>query len=70
MPAAWNIGATTSQLVSEVNGQQVMKCWALATRLPWVRITPFDAPVVPPVSKRPATLVLGDLSPCRLLGRA
>ena len=48
-PAAWNSGATTSQHVSGVNGQTIPMCIALATRLRWVSITPFDAPVVPPV---------------------
>ncbi len=49
VPAAWNIGATTSHRVSAVNGQHAMKWKALATRLPWVSITPLAAPVVPPV---------------------
>ena len=49
VPAAWNIGATTSHEVSAVNGQQAMKWKALATRLPWVSMTPLAAPVVPPV---------------------
>ncbi len=49
MPAAWNIGAATSQRVSGVKGQQAMKWKALATRLRWLSITPLAAPVVPPV---------------------
>ena len=49
VPAAWNIGATTMNRVSSVNGQHAMKWKALATRLPWVSMTPLAAPVVPPV---------------------
>ena len=49
VPAAWKSGATTSQLVSRVNGQQAMNAKALAMRLPCVSITPFGEPVVPPV---------------------
>ncbi len=48
-PAAWNRGAMISQRVAGVKGQMAMKWNVLATRFRWVSITPFAAPVVPPV---------------------
>ena len=48
-PAAWNSGAMINHRVSGRNGANAWKWKALATRLRWVSITPFEAPVVPPV---------------------
>jgi hypothetical protein len=48
-PAAWNSGAATSQRVSARNGNEAWKWRAFAVKLRWVSITPFAAPVVPPV---------------------
>ena len=49
VPAAWNIGANTSQTCSSAGCAIVMLCIALEIRLRCDSMTPFDAPVVPPV---------------------
>ena len=49
MPATWNIGHTCSQRWSGRWPVAARLCCALASRLPWLSITPFGVPVVPPV---------------------
>ena len=49
IPPVWNIGEATSHRVCRSKGQVAMKCSALETRLRWVCIAPFAAPVVPEV---------------------
>ena len=48
-PAAWNIGAITRMTSSGASGAAELNCSALASSARCVSITPFDAPVVPPV---------------------
>jgi hypothetical protein len=49
IPPVWNIGEATIHRVCRSKGQVAMKCSALLTRLRWVCIAPFAAPVVPEV---------------------
>ena len=49
VPPVWNIGEATSHRVSRAKGHVAMKCSPLETRLRWLCIAPFAAPVVPDV---------------------
>ena len=49
VPATWNIGQTWSQRCGW-RWPVAIRLWrALASRLPWLSITPLGRPVVPPV---------------------
>ena len=49
IPPVWNMGEATSHRVWRSKGQVAMKWSPLETRLRWVCMAPFAAPVVPEV---------------------
>ena len=65
VPATWKNGPAARKTSDGRNPQAIVLWNELATRLRWVRTTPFGRPVVPLVKYTTATSAVGDADPER-----